>query len=347
MLITSCCPHNISLQVLSEPWKLSTSQTPQQQLNLVDINKFPKYVGAGGGFGPVSVTALFCFYRHFLLFRQVRRFDSFDGDYLMRKTGLTVQIVSQYNIYIPTYLAVQKKIRVIEDKMIILSLLFFTKTSTGLLVTLTDPLFFPGGWWWLWCVVYHCWGKSYHIPHLQQILLSQHCKINHKREKHHQKLHTQFRISQSVLSFVPRCCLSLCVTCRSHAALVSTFPRPCLTSKPFSRWNSVIKRKGMTSSRSWKMERITCDSCSSLRKTEHLWQQVALSRFRGWPFHTVRRKERFLFIYMYMSELHCFCCWGKAVMLNTIFCLLVSYNVINVLKLYSTSLTVSCFCEGC
>lgn len=42
------------LQVLSEPWRLSTSQTPQQQLNLVDINKFPKYVGAGGGFGPVS-----------------------------------------------------------------------------------------------------------------------------------------------------------------------------------------------------------------------------------------------------------------------------------------------------
>lgn len=42
------------LQVLSEPWKLSTSQTPQQQLNLMDINKFPNYVGAGGGFGPVS-----------------------------------------------------------------------------------------------------------------------------------------------------------------------------------------------------------------------------------------------------------------------------------------------------
>ncbi|KAM8861501.1 carnitine O-palmitoyltransferase 1, muscle isoform 2-T3 [Synchiropus picturatus] len=41
-------------QVLSEPWKLSTSQTPQQQLNLVDINKFPKYVSAGGGFGPVA-----------------------------------------------------------------------------------------------------------------------------------------------------------------------------------------------------------------------------------------------------------------------------------------------------
>ncbi|XP_072291402.1 carnitine O-palmitoyltransferase 1, muscle isoform [Eucyclogobius newberryi] len=41
-------------QVLSEPWKLSTSQTPQQQLNLVDINKFPRYVSSGGGFGPVA-----------------------------------------------------------------------------------------------------------------------------------------------------------------------------------------------------------------------------------------------------------------------------------------------------
>lgn len=41
---------------MSEPWRLSTSQTPQQQLNLIDIQKFPKYVGAGGGFGPVSVS---------------------------------------------------------------------------------------------------------------------------------------------------------------------------------------------------------------------------------------------------------------------------------------------------
>uniref|UniRef100_A0A4W5LG76 Carnitine O-palmitoyltransferase 1, muscle isoform n=1 Tax=Hucho hucho TaxID=62062 RepID=A0A4W5LG76_9TELE len=46
-------------QVLSEPWRLSTSQTPQQQLNMVDINKFPRYVGAGGGFGPVSLPQLY------------------------------------------------------------------------------------------------------------------------------------------------------------------------------------------------------------------------------------------------------------------------------------------------
>ncbi|KAG7454332.1 hypothetical protein MATL_G00258530 [Megalops atlanticus] len=41
-------------QVLSEPWRLSTSQTPQQQLNLVDFQKFPQHVSAGGGFGPVA-----------------------------------------------------------------------------------------------------------------------------------------------------------------------------------------------------------------------------------------------------------------------------------------------------
>uniref|UniRef100_A0A4W5KEV6 Carnitine O-palmitoyltransferase 1, muscle isoform n=1 Tax=Hucho hucho TaxID=62062 RepID=A0A4W5KEV6_9TELE len=45
-------------QVLSEPWRLSTSQTPQQQLNMVDIKKFPRYVGAGGGFGPVILLPL-------------------------------------------------------------------------------------------------------------------------------------------------------------------------------------------------------------------------------------------------------------------------------------------------
>lgn len=54
LLKQSFCSQCVGFQVLSEPWRLSTSQTPQQQLNLVDINKFPNYVGAGGGFGPVS-----------------------------------------------------------------------------------------------------------------------------------------------------------------------------------------------------------------------------------------------------------------------------------------------------
>ncbi|KAE8616982.1 hypothetical protein XENTR_v10008942 [Xenopus tropicalis] len=41
-------------KVLSEPWRLSTSQTPQQQLKLFDLDKFPDHVSAGGGFGPVA-----------------------------------------------------------------------------------------------------------------------------------------------------------------------------------------------------------------------------------------------------------------------------------------------------
>ncbi|KAM9755047.1 carnitine O-palmitoyltransferase 1, liver isoform 1-T3 [Menidia menidia] len=41
-------------EVLSEPWRLSTSQTPLQQVELFDLVKHPEYVSAGGGFGPVA-----------------------------------------------------------------------------------------------------------------------------------------------------------------------------------------------------------------------------------------------------------------------------------------------------
>nr|XP_055064873.1 carnitine palmitoyltransferase 1Aa (liver) [Misgurnus anguillicaudatus] len=41
-------------EVLSEPWKLSTSQTPLQQLELFDLVRHPEYVTSGGGFGPVA-----------------------------------------------------------------------------------------------------------------------------------------------------------------------------------------------------------------------------------------------------------------------------------------------------
>ncbi|XP_039365912.1 carnitine O-palmitoyltransferase 1, brain isoform isoform X2 [Mauremys reevesii] len=39
-------------EVLSEPWGLSTSQTPIQQLELFDLKKHPDYISCGGGFGP-------------------------------------------------------------------------------------------------------------------------------------------------------------------------------------------------------------------------------------------------------------------------------------------------------
>ncbi|XP_074854032.1 carnitine O-palmitoyltransferase 1, liver isoform isoform X2 [Carettochelys insculpta] len=38
-------------EVLSEPWRLSTSQTPQQH---IDLEKNPDFVSSGGGFGPVA-----------------------------------------------------------------------------------------------------------------------------------------------------------------------------------------------------------------------------------------------------------------------------------------------------
>ncbi|XP_029289337.1 carnitine O-palmitoyltransferase 1, liver isoform isoform X1 [Cottoperca gobio] len=41
-------------EVLSEPWRLSTSQTPLQQLELFDLVRHPEYVSSGGGFGPVA-----------------------------------------------------------------------------------------------------------------------------------------------------------------------------------------------------------------------------------------------------------------------------------------------------
>lgn len=41
-------------EVLSEPWRLSTSQTPHGQTGRMDLTKHPKCISAGGGFGPVA-----------------------------------------------------------------------------------------------------------------------------------------------------------------------------------------------------------------------------------------------------------------------------------------------------
>uniref|UniRef100_A0A665UYQ4 carnitine O-palmitoyltransferase n=1 Tax=Echeneis naucrates TaxID=173247 RepID=A0A665UYQ4_ECHNA len=41
-------------EVLSEPWRLSTSQTPVQQAELFDLVNYPEYISCGGGFGPVA-----------------------------------------------------------------------------------------------------------------------------------------------------------------------------------------------------------------------------------------------------------------------------------------------------
>lgn len=49
-MTAAACP----LQVLSEPWRLSTSQTTQFQIRMFDPNKYPNHLAPGGGFGPVS-----------------------------------------------------------------------------------------------------------------------------------------------------------------------------------------------------------------------------------------------------------------------------------------------------
>uniref|UniRef100_A0A2I3RYU8 Carnitine O-palmitoyltransferase 1, muscle isoform n=1 Tax=Pan troglodytes TaxID=9598 RepID=A0A2I3RYU8_PANTR len=41
-------------EVLSEPWRLSTSQIPQSQIHMFDPEQHPNHLGAGGGFGPVA-----------------------------------------------------------------------------------------------------------------------------------------------------------------------------------------------------------------------------------------------------------------------------------------------------
>jgi len=41
-------------EVISEPWRLSTSQTPHGQYPKTDLKKTPGLTNAGGGFGPVS-----------------------------------------------------------------------------------------------------------------------------------------------------------------------------------------------------------------------------------------------------------------------------------------------------
>lgn len=41
-------------EVLSEPWRLSTSQTPHGQTSRIDLKDHPNCISAGGGFGPVA-----------------------------------------------------------------------------------------------------------------------------------------------------------------------------------------------------------------------------------------------------------------------------------------------------
>lgn len=54
LCLNKLCFFLLTTQVLSEPWRLSTSQTPVQQMELFDLKNHPDFVSLGGGFGPVS-----------------------------------------------------------------------------------------------------------------------------------------------------------------------------------------------------------------------------------------------------------------------------------------------------
>lgn len=55
-------------QGLTEPWRLSTSQTPFQLQELFDFVKHPDYVTLGGGFGPVSISHMYLYTHRFFGF---------------------------------------------------------------------------------------------------------------------------------------------------------------------------------------------------------------------------------------------------------------------------------------
>lgn len=49
-------------EVISEPWRLSTSQTPHGQTPKINLKKYPQLAGPGGGFGPVTFDGYSCSY---------------------------------------------------------------------------------------------------------------------------------------------------------------------------------------------------------------------------------------------------------------------------------------------
>ena len=97
-------------QVLSEPWRLSTSQTSVQQVELFDLVNHPEYISCGGGFGPVSITqivfyfdivsytfACLVFFDPLLIFAAVTQFEFWD---LANHTALFFGIVLYLYLFI-------------------------------------------------------------------------------------------------------------------------------------------------------------------------------------------------------------------------------------------------------
>lgn len=181
--------------------------------------------------------------------------------------------------------------------------------------------FFPGGRWWLRCVLYYRWGKPYHIPHLQQILLPQHCKKTNNKKEDKEMTHLSFFKSFKTLFFtvvVFVCDVQDSYRFGQHISKAMLDIRSLFETENCRRTVDSEKQVLLENGKKHMWQRHTRTNheslCrSSLVKTKHCsvdW--VALSHFRSWPFHSVRHKRRFLFIFIYISELHCFwCCKSK------------------------------------
>lgn len=58
-------------EVLSEPWRLSTSQTPHGQTNKMDLSKYPQCISAGGKFYHFHMIECYLEFNGIYVFQQV------------------------------------------------------------------------------------------------------------------------------------------------------------------------------------------------------------------------------------------------------------------------------------
>lgn len=126
-------------QVLSEPWRLSTSQTPIQQGELFDMVNHPEYISCGGGFGPVSDI------------------ENYDTTWKRTHFCHCIVILPVCNF---------------NNHFNILYYLLYMELTFILLISIS------GSWWWLWSVLLRFGREPHQFPHLLQTLMFRHCELN-------------------------------------------------------------------------------------------------------------------------------------------------------------------------
>lgn len=105
-----------------------------------------------------------------------------------------------------------------------------------------------------------------------------------------QECHASFFYARSRLLWLPFC------TRRTRTASVSTFGRPCWTSRRFSRQTITRGRWKTENTPRWKMERSTYEGkCGA---TLMYLEKIALWHYRSWSFQW----QRMVFIYVYVSK---------------------------------------------